>query len=144
VDWSVSNDAVGLLLLGLTLASLLGGGILSFRGLGRVDDAAKKAAEAAEKAEQVASQMAARAEAGGGTPPTEVADVSAAAGSVQAGIGGVNEALAELKGDLAPARAFLALALLFFLASLVAFDVIAIDLTADTGAGTTTTTETTP
>jgi hypothetical protein len=145
MDWTVSDDAAGLIFLVLTLASLLAGALLSFRGLDSVDKAAERAADAADQARRAAEDMQTLTAEGKLLPNDAVAEVARVArvtSAVDTGVGEVKSALAELKGELAPARAFLALGLLFFLAALVSFDVIAIDFTAGDTTGTTT--ETTP
>lgn len=145
MDWNVSDDAVGLILLGLTLVTLIAGGVLSFRGLDSADKKAKEAAAAAERAKRTAENIrlhVAAASLSHTAVLRELAEVERVESSVGTAIGDVRDALAELKGELAPARAYLALALLFFLAALVAFDVVALDISTDPGADTTT--ETTP
>ena len=147
MDWNISDDTVGLMLLGLTLVALIVGGVLSFRGLDSVDKAAKEAADAAERAKRAAENVQTHVATTFAAPNAalrELARVERAATSVDTAVGEVKGALAELKGALAPARVYLALALLFFLAALVAFDVVSFDVSTNPGADTTTTTETTP
>jgi hypothetical protein len=141
VDWNVSDDAVGLLLLVLT-ALLVGiSWYLADRGLNAAEKAAREAAEAAEASKQAAARLAADPSVAGAGVEAR-AELAEAATSFTSASSQLTTALEELKGVFAPTRAFLAFAALTFIASLIAFDVISLDLTADPGG--TTTTETTP
>lgn len=148
-DWTLSDDAVGVILLGFAAVSLVIGAVLAYRGLASVDKAAHEASEAAKATKQAAAQTQTTLAGASGASADELAtanqELVAKVASVDSAIGEVTTALGELKGVFTPTRAFLAFALLSFLASLVAFDVISLDLSAGTGGTTTTeTTQTTP
>jgi len=137
MDWNVSDDAVGLILIVLTALLILVAWHLATRGLSKIKDAAATLEGTAEKLNEAKEDLptAGSAEAAAATEAVQEAAVSAENASKD-----LTSALAELKGPLAPARAFLAFAAFAFVASIIAFGVVS--ATVDTGGDTTTTTDT--
>jgi hypothetical protein len=137
MDWNVSDDAVGLILIGLTALLVLIAWHLATRGLTKIKDAAEILDESADKLRETEQRLT-----NAGTPEAVAASEAArqAAVSTELASEDLTSALAELKGPLAPARAFLAFAAIGFAASIIAFGVVS--ATVDTGGDTTTTTDT--
>jgi hypothetical protein len=136
MDWNVSDDAVGLILVALTGLLVLIAWHLATRGLTKIKDAAETVDESAEKLRAAQQQLAT------GSADAVAASEAArqAAVSTELASEDLTSALTELKGPLAPARAFLAFAAIAFTASIIAFGVVS--ATVDTGGDTTTTTGT--
>jgi hypothetical protein len=141
MDWDVSDDAVGLILIALTALLVLIAWHLATRGLAKLKDAAETLDKSAVKLTQAQEDFASAS-----LDTQEAKDASEAVHEASINIenarNDLTSALAELKGPLAPARAFLAFAAFAFIASIIAFGVVS--ATVDTGGDTTTTTGTQP
>lgn len=131
----MSNDEIGLVLVGLTIFFALLGYVLSREGLKTVEAAAKDAQSAANEAKEVvASAQVALAE-GTGAPATALAATNAGVltktTALSDGIGQVNDALAALTGRQAPARVAWALCALSLVAAFIAFDLVSVAVAPD-------------
>lgn len=126
----MSNDEIGLVLLGLVVFFAVLGYLLSREGLRAVEVAAKEAEGAAEKAkEAVAAAQVALADTTGAPARALAADTASVATTTTAiadQLGQVNDALAALTGRQAPARVAWALATLSLVAAFVAFDLVSV------------------
>jgi hypothetical protein len=128
VDVNLSNDALGLILLGLTVLLLLIGWNLAQKGLAKAEDAAEAAKDAAAGAKEMvrAAQpvLAGTSDARADELAQTNRDLIGEFASIDKGLSGLNDALAELKGVFAPARVFVAFAAVSFIASLIAFGLV--------------------
>jgi hypothetical protein len=169
MDVDMSSDFLGALCLALTVILALIAWHLAIRGLGaetdeeQGGDALQQKIENAKQAVAEAKEDLARARTGAeslqaasadqDSESARVAENATAAdihlqeaetslGSISPGdaLGPVKDALAALTGKQAPTRAFLAFALVTFIFSMVAFDVIDFSVASDQGDDTTTTT----
>jgi hypothetical protein len=140
MDWNVSDDAVGLILIALTALLVLIAWHLATRGLAKIKDAAETLDKNVVKLSQVQEDFASAKDADTEAVKKASEAVREAAITIESGRNDLTSALAELKGPLAPARAFLAFAAFAFIASIIAFGVVS--ATVDTGGDTTTTTDT--
>jgi len=119
----LTSDTKGSLLLALTVGLVLLGSGLAYVGLRKLAEATDNTKEATKNLADAAQQT------------NELAQ------NLPAIIGGASDALAEMKGPLAPARYVFALALAAFAGALVAWGLV--DFTASADQGTTTTVTTT-
>lgn len=127
----MSNDEIGLILLGLVIFFALLGYFLSREGLKAVEVAAKEAGEAAEEAKEAAAIAQVALADTTGAPTRTLAAVETTTMSISDRLGDVNDALAALTGRQAPARVAWALAALSLVAAFVAFDLVAVTVSQD-------------
>ena len=138
----MSNDEAGLVLIGVTLVFALLGYLLSTAGLRQAKDQVESVASNAQQAAAQATQAVAQAQRNiaqeTGPQATQVAaDTATVAQSttvIQDQLGEVNAALQGLTGPQAPARVAWSLCVFSLLFALVAFDLIALDMSPDADA----------
>lgn len=131
----MSNDEIGLVLLGLAVFFAVLGYLLSRAGLAQVSTATQEAQQAANEAKHAAASAQQAIVQETGSPAAQVAanttTVAAATTAISDQIGQVNDALAALTGNQAPARVAWALCALSFVAALVSFDLISLAVAPD-------------
>lgn len=129
----MSNDEVGLVLLGVALVFALLGYILSRAGLAQVSAAAEQAKEAAKNVNQLtANAQPVLAMATGDQASTLAATTAQAtegANALSDSLTQVKDALAAMTGPLAPARVAWSLCAFCLAAALVSFDLISVAVT---------------
>jgi hypothetical protein len=141
----LSDDQVGLVLLGSAALFSVFGVYLANKALGKAETAADAAKSVATTAITVAADTQRTLAITGAPESLALATQNAALLAVSADLndaaGNVGSALDELKGPFAPARVLFAISFVLVLASLVSFDVI--DGAVSTGGSSTTTPTTT-
>lgn len=134
----MSNDEIGLVLIGLAIVFALFGYRLSRVGLAQVNTAVQDVRSAADEAKQaVANAQQAIAQETGATATAVAANTTTVATTtsvISDQIGQVNDALAGLTGNQAPARVAWALCALSLAAALVSFDLISVAVAPDANA----------
>jgi hypothetical protein len=133
----MSNDEVGLVLVGLTVFFAVLGYLLSRAGLEEVSTAARQTQEAAKVAKKTVANaqqsIAQQTGAGAEAVATNSAAVAEATNVISDQFSQVNDALAALTGRQAPARVAWALCALAFVGALVSFELISLTVTPDAG-----------
>jgi hypothetical protein len=131
----VSDDEVGLVLVGLTVFFAVLGYLLSRQGLNEVKTATQQVQQAANTAKQTTASAQVVVVDATGPPAASVAqsskDVADATTKISDQLGQVNEALAGLTGRQAPARVAWALAALTLVGAFISFDLISVAISPD-------------
>lgn len=129
----MSNDEVGLVLVGLTVFFAVLGYLLSTKGLKQVSAAATETQAVAKEAQTAIADVQLSIAQETGTPAAELAQSSTAVakstGAIHDQLAGVNTALEGLTGNQAPARVAWALCALCLVSAFVAFDLISVAVT---------------
>jgi hypothetical protein len=122
------SNAAGYVLLGSSVVPAVFGWDLSRRGLRDVHEVADEASQVAREAHDTVKEAQSTIAAATGPEAAKVAaqtsEVVNKTDALTNGVGDVSKALDQMTGALAPARVFLAIAVMLMLASFVALDVI--------------------